>query len=765
MGLTNHTVREAVLGRGAPDNPELLSLLTSLQERTQAAIVYVLDRKGTVVGSSRYGDGKFLTGKNYGFRPYFTGAMSGRDVIYPAVGVTTNQRGLYYSSPVMNNGPGEADSVPAGVITFKMGLERLDSILADVKCPVSLVSPDGLVFSTNQAPLLFTSFKPVEAERLAALRKSRQFGNLYQDGRIQVVLSALAEAQVTYQGHPHVVTQQGVSLGGKELQWQLVFMENRADWYPTLTAVALSTGILAFSLIAGLYLNTAIHRQRLEKEKADVLHRSNETYLSIFNAADDAILVHEVDTGKVLDCNRRAQECWGYSLAEMLSLPIQELTAADDKGGIREDHWSLSNLDQIHQNFEWRIRSKDGESFLFDVNLHHCMIDGVPRMLSVCRDITHRRQIEQDLIRSERLAAVGTLASGVAHEFNNINCIIKGFADLMLETEDLSPEAQSYMKRIQKSSARASQITGSLLSFTGKRKKSSASTNLVEIIEDTLALVGRELEKEGVTVRTDLAPIPDTHCDPSELGQVILNMIINARHAMLGVESPCLTLKALEGKGEIRIDIQDNGCGISEENLQQIFLPFFSTKGEHAPGSNQSTLKGTGLGLSVSHSIISATGGRIMVESTLGQGTTFSLYLPIQADAQTDAEGGETPTHSALILDTDPDTRSLIGAVLEPEGFVIGPLQTLTDAIPLFAQDHIDLAFVDHEALVDLTPQSLADLQEGLDKHNSYLVEITTFSDGQNGQGSELANRTIYKPFSLHEIKSAAARAQERAGA
>lgn len=240
-----------------------------------------------------------------------------------------------------------------------------------------------------------------------------------------------------------------------------------------------------------------------------------------------------------------------------------------------------------------------------------------------------QERLQEELIRADRLAAVGTLVSGIAHEFNNINVTVMGFSQLALEQDNLSPLLKDHLERINRASQRARTITNNLLDFSRQDSGTYASENLVDVVRETLALVKDQFENEGIEFREALVAVPNSPMDRGQIVQVVLNIVNNARHAMEGCAVKRLTIVTGKEDGSVFVSISDTGCGISEENISDVFTPFFTTKGEHARDERQAKIKGTGLGLSVSYTIISNHGGKVAVESREGEGTTFSVSLPV----------------------------------------------------------------------------------------------------------------------------------------
>ncbi len=238
------------------------------------------------------------------------------------------------------------------------------------------------------------------------------------------------------------------------------------------------------------------------------------------------------------------------------------------------------------------------------------------------------RHAQAETMRGEKLASVGLLASGVAHELNNPLTGILTFSHLLRQKmPDKSQDAED-MDLVIRETKRCAGIIKRLLDFAREKPPEKNFTDLNRIIEDTIRMVERPAHLRNIEITTDLdRTLPPLWIDADQIKQVIMNMLVNAQH---GVEEKgnitVSTRRALEKTGEpmVELSIADTGCGIPEENLQRIFDPFFTSK---------SVGKGTGLGLSVSHGIVHAHGGRIEVESKVAEGTTFRVFLPLNPSA------------------------------------------------------------------------------------------------------------------------------------
>ena len=238
-----------------------------------------------------------------------------------------------------------------------------------------------------------------------------------------------------------------------------------------------------------------------------------------------------------------------------------------------------------------------------------------------------RAQLEDQLRHADRLAKVGQLTAGVAHELNEPLAAILGFAQLAAKKIDAPEQAGRYLERIIQSSLHAREIIRKMLLFSSPGVHRTSPVDLNRVLTEGLAFLEPRFAKSAIRVVTDFAPgLPPIEADSAQLTQVLVNLVLNALHAM--ADGGTLTLRTERGEGVVRLVVADTGTGMDAATLEQIFLPFFTTR---------EVDQGTGLGLSVVHGIVTAHGGTIDVESVPGRGTVCSITLPICKDAEIEA--------------------------------------------------------------------------------------------------------------------------------
>jgi signal transduction histidine kinase len=279
--------------------------------------------------------------------------------------------------------------------------------------------------------------------------------------------------------------------------------------------------------------------------------------------------------------------------------------------------------------FEMSIIRKDGTEVPIELTSAYTTYQGRTANVAFIRDITERKQAEerekklqQEIYLSGRLASIGELAAGVAHEINNPLTGIIGFSERLLR-RSTEEGARQHLEIIRDEAQRAAKVVENLLTFARRREPKREPADINEILGRTLELRAYELRTSNIEVVTDLTPgLPKTMVDFQQIQEVFLNIILNAEQAITGANrGGKLSIKTQETKGYVRISFVDDGPGIPAEYLDKLFDPFFTMRAE-----------GTGLGLSACHGIVTGHGGRIYVRSEPGKGATFVVELPVTTE-------------------------------------------------------------------------------------------------------------------------------------
>jgi two-component system NtrC family sensor kinase len=316
-------------------------------------------------------------------------------------------------------------------------------------------------------------------------------------------------------------------------------------------------------------------------------------------------------------------------------------------------------------------------------------------------DVTEQRALEAQLIQSEKLAAVGQLVSGVAHELNNPLTSIAGLSEFLLERSGLPAAEREHLRVIQEQAGRAGRIVRNLLTFARKGSPGAATVDLNDIVERTAQLVAYELHLRGIALVEERVPgtLP-VRGNRDELQQVVLNLVTNAGHAVRDLPPGSLRRVALvtarEGDQAV-VRVRDSGPGVDPGLVPQLFTPFFTTKD---PG------EGTGLGLSLSFRIIEAHGGRLAYQAAPGGGAEFWFALPLTGEALPLAPppqhpATETAERSALLVDADAGAELVVRALFEPAGYQVEVARTAAEAAPRLGARRWSVIVVDGALSLD----------------------------------------------------------------
>lgn len=367
--------------------------------------------------------------------------------------------------------------------------------------------------------------------------------------------------------------------------------------------------------------------QELSSHKIE-LHQTRGYLQCILQNTNDMIFATDVD-GIVVSFSKGGEKVLGYTWDEIGGYPIKELSENPEEF---QEAMEMAEREGSAVRLEFPFRHKDGHTVYCDVSLISLRNTKGQRVgtVGVCRDITEWKRLQDELMRIDRLAEIGRIASGIAHEINNPLAIINevsGWAEEVLEDaqglqEEDRKELTDAIKKIEEQTRRCRNITHQLLGFVRKSPPEKVSFDLHQLLKETVEFLKPELKYTTIDIIFDFPPDSVViKSDPKQLEQLFVNLITNAIHAIKekNPEKGIIKIKAQRLNNELEISIEDNGVGIPEDKQDKIFNLFFTTK---PPG------KGTGLGLSICQNIINKLGGNINFKSKSGEGTTFKLTLP-----------------------------------------------------------------------------------------------------------------------------------------
>ena len=696
------------------DNPALLRVLNTTQSVLHVALVYVMNRDGTVVGCSRAPGEISLTGNNYRFRPYFSQALAGAPTLFPAVGVTTKAKGLYFSAPIRI----AKNHEPIGVAVIKTKSNVLDDFFASLQGgeEIMLLSPDGVIFASTRPDWHFKTALPLTEQRRSELKITRQFGE-----------HDLAPLTFTVDRSTTLIDKRKVTIVALPLQlegWQVVSLEPLH--FPWLVVLLLWGVVLVLGLLAAVIVHTSHREEQLTEQvlagreasnRANAARRSSKRELeTIFSTSLVGIVL--VRNGLIVNANRRMGEMFGYDRNELMHVDVRRLflgRRAFRRFVRRHLHLLMnSNIEQV----EYDLRKKDGT--LIPCSLSGKAIDRSNLALGtvwVIDDVSRRKAAEHELEQARCDAEAASVAKGqflanMSHEIRTPMNGIIGLTNLLLHRQ-MPAEQREHLQLIQRAAVRLMTIINDILDFSKleagrfelERHAFSLRTLLGEIVQPMEPTLLRKNVRFTVSVDPD---VPDIIvADQTKLMQVLTNLIDNG---LKFTRKGAVTVAVRELQGETRGDqvllfeVTDTGIGIDPSYHDKVFESF-----SQADSSHSRTFGGTGLGLSISKGLVELMGGRIWFASQPGQGTRFSFTLPLNRQGDTGNQAQDCTAETSSVAISSPRVQGgrilvaedeyintiLIKTLLKDAGYHVTTVRNGREAVAAWRGGVFDCIFMD----------------------------------------------------------------------
>jgi nitrogen fixation negative regulator NifL len=498
------------------------------------------------------------------------------------------------------------------------------------------------------------------------------------------------------------------------------------------------------------------------------LQQRDDIFRLLLENALDIITIVNID-GTIRYVSPAVRQTLGYDPEELQGRSVFDFTPEDDAAKTASVLEDLAGRPGGTASLELRFRHKDGSWRILEAigrnMLDHPVLAGV---LVNSRDVTERRRIEEELtrqrearIQSDKLADMGTLLAGVAHELNNPLTVVTGYSGILRRALGDGPLAER-VDKIAIAAHRCVRIVQNFLALARHYPPERQQVRLNQIVREAVELLAYPLRVDNVEVRLDLADdLPVLWADSHQLHQVMVNLITNAHQAMHAGESTrrlTIRTRSEELGSRVLLEVVDTGPGIPDQLRARIFEPFFTTK---------PVGQGTGLGLPLCRGIIETHGGCIRVDSKAGQGATFRIELPvIEAPPGEAADASSSisalpPGRHILIVDDEPDVAGVLGDLLKADGEVIEAVPDGRAALEKIQAAEYDLILCD----VRMPRLDGPGLYRALDQSNPKLLQRFVFLTGDtlNPESWEFIQRTgapcISKPFDFDEVKRVIGRA------
>jgi len=508
-----------------------------------------------------------------------------------------------------------------------------------------------------------------------------------------------------------------------------------------------------------------IIRDVTERKKAEREIRDGKEFLEkIIQGSKDGIVICD-EMGSIISVNESMEQILGLSKEELIGKHSSELII-DDKS---EREKVLEKMGELFEkgfvSYETRFKRKDGHHV--DIECYTSMIKddngNVIAGISIERDITEKKKMEQQLLQSEKLKSLGELAGGVAHDFNNVLAAILGRVQLL--KIQFKPPAGKQEKRksmldlmksleiIERASSDGAETVRRIQEFSRKRTDDRNFTQLDmnQLLDDAVEFTSvrwkNEAESKGINIniQKEYSSLPSTLGSAAELREVFTNLINNALDAM--PEGGCIRISSYKENSHILVKIEDTGAGIPDDLRNRIFDPFFTTKG----------VQSTGLGMSISYGIIHRHKGTIVVNSSEGTGTTFTIKLPILEKSFEKKENVLTMPKKQrkakiLVVDDEEDVRQLLSDILASESHEVNVASNGSQGIEMFKKQAFDMVFSD----LGMPGMSGWEVAEKIKTINKQVPVVLVTGWNIELKDQEMKDKNIdmviHKPFELEQV-------------
>lgn len=665
--------------------------------------LFVINSAGNCIASNNFDSPNSLVGTNYADRTYFKTALAGERGRQYAVGRLSGIPGFFFSAPVYEKG------VVIGVVVTKITSPDLAGRLKQFNCFITDAA--GVIVLSSNKNLEYLALNDAPVFRLSSDEAEKQYKR-HNFSLLKVNLGSGMLNSYLVSIFPGVDTPFMLSRHPQDKEGYSVYTFAPLDSikrYRNLTIQ--STGLMFISGMTIILLLAGVRRYLNDVKLINAeLRKSEEKYRFLFDNASDAIFIIDAE-GKIVAVNQQASKSLGYSHYELMTMAVGVVDAPEQRQYIPERFARL--MEQGFAAFETVHLHKDGSAVPTDVNASRIVWDGQPAIMSICRDISERKQVEEErrnmelqMQQTQKLESLGILAGGIAHDFNNILMAIMGNADLALLRINPESPAVDNLKRIEQSAARAADLAKQMLAYSGKGKFVIEHIDLSRLVEEMLHMMEVSISKK-VVLRLNLNhAIPAVEADATQLRQIIMNLIVNASEA-IGDTSGVIAITTsymecdrnylksvwlnenLDAGLYVSLEVSDTGCGMERETLAKLFDPFFTTK-----------FTGRGLGMAAVLGIVRGHKGTIRVYSEPGKGSTFRILLPsTDRTAQIFVEGEQQEWKgkgTVLLIDDEEMVREIGSEMLRELGLQVVTAEDGRDALQVFkSRDDIDFVILD----------------------------------------------------------------------
>ena len=506
----------------------------------------------------------------------------------------------------------------------------------------------------------------------------------------------------------------------------------------------------------------SLQLQSMVEDRTKELSRSNKWHQALFENATDGIVVLDRN-GIIVNANERACEMHGFSKEALVGSHSSLLEVDENRGAAAERLQKLLQGESLV--YETVHFKKNGSRISLEVSSRAIPIYDDVFIQSFQRDITEKKKIQEHLFQAQKMDSIGMLAGGIAHDFNNVLTAILGYTDLIRKDVGANEKVLGRLSVIENAARKAGRMVAQLLGFSRKSEFELIPFNINDIVNDTIKLLERVIDKR-IVVRLQLAEhLPTVSGDMNKIEQVLMNFMVNARDAMPYGGIITVTSTAIDAHPGVAgvppyipagryvvLSVADTGVGIPEEIQRKIFEPFYTTKERG---------KGTGLGLAMVYGVVTEHKGFVTVQSKVNQGSTFTVYLPVSATAAASkrqvvpsVQGNET----VLLVDDDESVLNYIKTELEKNGYKVIATTNPMSAIDAYSKMSREIALVITDIVMPLIDGR--ELMKRISEIHAKARFLTISAYSQHSEQGDDISPDIFlqKPFDAREVLSAVRR-------
>ncbi|HSS98494.1 MAG TPA: PAS domain S-box protein [Terriglobales bacterium] len=747
--LADREARLSAIVNTGPDCIKLLAADGSLLEMNQAGLAIMeADSPGQIIGKHLI---ERVISKQYykAFRDLNQRIFRGEDgeLIYEIVGFKGTHRWLQTHATPLRDKKGTIRAALAITRDITQQKKAEDELRASETKFRALFehSSDAVALFDKDWKVVFCS---TSIERILGVRPEDVIGHdalewVHPDDRAPV-----GKTYMHVLSHPGETVTARVRLRAKNGSWKVIERN--------------ITNLLDDPNIGAIVNNV---RDITEKVRIDeALRGSEERFAKAFQSSPLPVLITTWEEARFQDVNDAALELSGYSREDVIGRTVDELNlwgSPEDRAAFYQVLQESRQVKALQSTF----RTRKGEIRHVELFADTIELDGVSCLLTIARDTTESLKLEAQFRQAQKMDAIGRLAGGVAHDFNNMLAVIVGYVQLLQDRVESIDSAQKHIEQIRKACERAAGLTRQLLAFSRKQIVQPRILNLNIIVNNLSKMLLRVIGEDITLSMVPGIPMGSIKADLGQIEQVLMNLIINARDAMpnggrIIIETSNAELKenhaqhrpTVVGGSYVMLSVSDTGTGMDEPTMARIFEPFFTTKGSG---------KGTGLGLSMVYGIVKQSNGYIWVASEPGKGATFKMYFP-RVNEEPDALVAQTfeppiagGSETILVVEDDPSLCELVVALLEESGYKVLEALDAKEALDIARKKkNIKLLLTD----VIMPTMSGTELAKEISKLRPDIKVL--FMSGYSGDLVtshgilEAATNLVEKPFTKHTLLS-----------